>query len=96
LTFALPAALGVNVTEHAAADPLAASVQEDPKAPVPAVNVNATEPAGLAPVAAVTVTVHEEATPTIAAVHATADDVAFNATATVAEPLLAPCFASPP
>jgi hypothetical protein len=86
----------VNVTAHDAVEPVPASVQDDPKDPDPAVNVNATEPAGLAPVVGVTVTVHEEATPTIAAVHATAEDVAFNATGTVAEPLLAPCLASPP
>jgi hypothetical protein len=86
----------VNVTAHAPADPLAASVQEDPKDPDPAVNVNATDPAGRAPVAADTVTVHVDATPTIAAVQATVEDVAFNATGTVADPLLTPCLASPP
>jgi hypothetical protein len=86
----------VNDTEHDAVAPVPASVQDDPKDPDPAVNVNATDPAGRAPVAAVTVTVHDDATPTTAAVHATAEDVAFNATGTVAEPLLAPCLASPP
>jgi hypothetical protein len=95
LTVALPAALGVNVTEHETA-PLAASVHDDPNDPDPAVNVNATDPAGRGPVAADTVTVHVDATPTIAAVHATADDVAFNATGTAADPLLTPCLASPP
>jgi len=86
----------VNVTAHDAADPLAASAQDDPRDPLPAVSANATEPPGLAPVAAVTVTVHVDATPTIAAVHATPDDVMFNATGTVAGPLRPACDASPP
>jgi hypothetical protein len=58
--------------------------------------VNDTEPVGAAPVAAVTVTVHVDARPTVAAVHPTPADVAFKATATVAERLLAPCTLSPP
>jgi hypothetical protein len=86
----------VNVTEHDAVEPVRASVQGDPSDPVPAVNVNATEPVGIAPVVGVTVAVHVDATPTIAAVHATVEDVAIPATGTVADPLLAPWTLSPP
>jgi hypothetical protein len=94
-TVPLPAVLGVNDTEHDAAAPFAASVHENIKGPDPVSGMIATEPAGLAPVDAVTVAVHVDATPTTSAAHATAVDVAFNATATVTELLLAPCVLSP-
>jgi hypothetical protein len=89
----------VNDTEHDAtpAVPVAASVHGDvTNDPVTPVTANETEPVGVpAPALPVTVAVHDAATPTVVDAHTTPVVVAFTATATAFDAVLAASAALP-